>query len=80
MLRRCFNAHTASIACALQPDIILLSGSATHSFAADFSRRLPLAPIEPMLHYAHRKGDEIDEGEHSRIRKVLAAAVAGKRA
>jgi hypothetical protein len=68
MLDRCFEAHTASIACALQPDIVLLSGSSAHSFAADFSRRLPRAQIVPMLHYAHRKGGEVEARELSTVR------------
>ena len=74
MLSRCFDAHTGSIACELQPNVVLLSGSATHSFAADFSRRLPHAHVVPMLHYAHRESGEVEAQELSRIRELLAAA------
>ena len=74
MLGRCFEAHTGSIAWELQPNVVLLSGSATHLFAADFSSRLPDAQIVPMLHYAHREGGEIEARELSRIRELLVAA------
>lgn len=74
MLSRCFEAHTAAIASTLQPDMVLLSGAAAHSFVADFSHCLPGAQVVPMLHYAHRKGVAVEACEHSRIRKIIAAA------
>lgn len=80
MLSRCFEAHTASIACELQPKVVLLSGSATHSFAPDFLRRLPGAQVVPMLHYAHREGGEAEARELARIREILAASAAEARA
>ena len=73
MLKRCFATHTASIASALEPGVVLLSGSATHSFSAEFSRLLPQAEVVPMLHYAHREGAAIQSREHSRVREILAA-------
>lgn len=73
MLNRCFASHTASVAEALHPEVVLLSGSGTHSFATAFSFRMPVAHVEPMLHYAHRKGADAEQREHTRIREVLAA-------
>ena len=78
MLKSCFHLHTAALVLALRPDVVLLSGSATHSFSAEFSSRLPSARVVPMLHYAHREGAEAEQREHARIRDVMAvAATAG---
>lgn len=77
MLSRCFALHTAAIAAALQPDVVLLSGSRTHSFAPAFASRLQAARIFPMLHYAHREGAEVERQEHARVRELL-ASVHGK--
>jgi hypothetical protein len=73
MLSRCFEAHTAFIAHELQPNVVLLSGSGTHSFSGDFRRVLPHAELVPMLHFAHRGGGEIEVRELSRVRELLAA-------
>lgn len=73
MLGRCFASHTAAIAAALQPEVVLLSGSGTHSFAGAFAARLPTARIILMLHYAHREGAEVERREHERVREVLAS-------
>lgn len=73
MLSRCFASHTAAIAATLQPEVVLLSGSGTHSFAGEFASRLPGARVVPMLHYAHREGAEVEHHEHARVRAVLAS-------
>lgn len=75
MLSRCFEAHTAAVALALQPDVILLSGSATYPFATALLNRLPEAHVLPMMHYAHRKGLQVEAKELARIRDALASFV-----
>lgn len=71
MLARCFAAHTSSVAVALQPDVVLLSGSATHVFLSEFSRRLPGAQVLPIMHYAHREGADAEASELARVRSAL---------
>jgi hypothetical protein len=56
VLDRCFSTHTARLVALLNPDIILLSGSATHRFSKRMNGILPHAKVIPMLHFAHRKG------------------------
>ena len=80
MLNHCFETHTASIACKLQPHVVLLSGAATHSFAANFLQRLPATKVVPMLHYAHRKGRKVEADQLAHIRDFLAEAGRAKRA
>jgi len=71
MLINCFHSHTAEIAKVLQPDVVLLSGSATHAFARHFSRVLPRAEVICMMHYANREGGEAENREHARVLQVL---------
>jgi hypothetical protein len=73
MLARCFALHTAALAEALRPEVVLLSGSATHSFASEFGLRLPAARVIPMLHYAHREGAYVEQQEHARVRAAIAS-------
>jgi len=80
MLSRCFSLHTQAIAAALQPQIVLLSGSGTHAFAYEFSQCLPKAQIIPILHYAHREGGKAEADELARVRKILTAATVASRA
>ena len=74
MLSRCFEAYTSAVAVALQPDVVLLSGSASHSFLPEFAQRLPQARVLPVLHYAHREGSQVEAQEHARIRAALSSA------
>ena len=71
MLSRCFEAHSSAVAVALQPDVVLLSGSASHSFLAAFAQRLPRAQVLRVMHYAHREGSQVEAQEHARIRVAL---------
>ena len=72
MLLNCYRAHTATLAKALQPNVVLLSGSSTHHFAAHFSTELPHAEVVCMMHYANREGAEAERNEHARVREILA--------
>ena len=74
MLSRCFETHTSAVAVTLQPDVVLLSGSASHSFLPAFAQRMPQARVLPMLHYAHREGSQVEAQEHARIRTALSSA------
>jgi len=56
VLDRCFSRHTAQLIVRLNPNILLLSGSATHRFAKHINEILPNAKVILMLHFAHRKG------------------------
>ena len=72
MLRHCFAKHTASLLLCLNPDLVLLSGSATHRFASDVSKALPAARVLQTLHYAHRKSKVEEATEAERIRRLIA--------
>jgi hypothetical protein len=72
MLNTCFDLHTAKLLSALNPDLVLLSGSKTHNFAAQAHLAIPRAQIVPMLHHAHRKGRAAEVAELERVRNVIA--------
>ncbi|MGB4813263.1 MAG: hypothetical protein WBP13_12400 [Methylophilaceae bacterium] len=72
MLNNCYRTHTEEIAQALQPNVILLSGSSTHSFAPLFTASSPTADVICMMHYANREGAAAERVEHARIRGMLA--------
>lgn len=54
MLEQCFSEHTQKLLNILSPNIVLLSGGATHRFENRIE--LPSAKIIKILHFAHRKG------------------------
>jgi hypothetical protein len=72
MLNQCFNKYTAPLTSALQPDIILLSGTSTYAFESRLKSLLPKALIIRMLHYAHREGKEREAEELARVKTVIA--------
>ena len=71
MLSRCFSVHTLPLATVLAPEVILLSGAPTHTFASAIQSQLPNARIIPMLHYAHRKGHATERDELRRVRRII---------
>ncbi len=71
MLHLCFQKHTSSLITAIVPDVILLSGSGTHSFLAQVRSIAPKAEVITMMHYAHREGKEKEKRELDDIRAKL---------
>jgi hypothetical protein len=74
MLTTCFERHTEKLLTTLDPDVVLLSGSATHRFAGRIRRLLPDCRVVPMLHYAHRKGHSAEVRELQRVRSETSLA------
>lgn len=71
MLKHCFATHTSGLLKSLSPDIVLLSGVATHAFESDLRAILPLARVITMLHYAHREGRKRELDEVKRVRNLI---------
>jgi len=57
MLERCFDKHTSGWLIVLDPEVLVLSGSTTHSFEPRLQQILPKAKFIRTFHYAHRKPD-----------------------
>ncbi|MEI7815514.1 MAG: hypothetical protein WCJ13_12105 [Coriobacteriia bacterium] len=74
MLTRCFERHTRELLTILDPDVVLLSGSATHRFAERTRGLLPDSRVVPMLHYAHREGRSAEARELQRVRSEISFA------
>ncbi|MCF8112014.1 MAG: hypothetical protein K9J85_11060 [Desulfobacteraceae bacterium] len=74
MLRQCFQLQTGSLIAALDPDITILSGSGTHRFRPELERLVPACKIITTLHYAHRKGRDLEDKELRRVRKEIKSA------
>ncbi len=70
MLSNCFQKHTSHLLRILKPNLVLLAGGAAHRYFADVQQLLPTAKVEPVLHFAHRKGPA---GEEDDVRRVRAA-------
>jgi len=66
MLERCFGKFTKPLVNTLDPDLILLSGAATYPFD-----RFGNIKTIKILHYAHRKGEEEENNEAERVRKII---------
>lgn len=77
MLRHCFKKHTSRLLRALEPDVVLLSGSATHRFAADINHLLPQAEVMKTIHYANRGSNADKLEEARRVMEIIAAKAAG---
>lgn len=78
MLRHCFCKHTSTLLCALEPDIVLLSGSATHQFAKDIQRLLPRAEVVKTIHYKNRNKTKVEKmAEARRVKDIIAAKATG---
>jgi hypothetical protein len=73
MLSACLDLFTARLVKLLQPTHILLSGAATHQFRARVQESAPNAHVEPVLHYADRRGREVRAAEVARIRALLSS-------
>ena len=73
MLNACYERHTLSVIQALAPAWALLSGSKVHRFAKRLGKKLPNAKCVPMLHYAHREGEQAERDELQRIRTLIRA-------
>jgi len=73
MLAECFVRHTLPLLRILQPRFVLLSGSKTRPFHAEIAAALPMARLEPMLHYAHREGAAAEAAEMARVKALLQA-------
>lgn len=71
MLSHCFRKHTSDLLKLLDPDVVLLSGSAIHRFSPSIHRLLPRAKIVPTLHYANRKSKEAERAEAERVWTVI---------
>ncbi len=75
MLSLCFASHTAKLMEALAPEVVLLSGSATHRFAKRIKVLLPAAKLIRVFHYAHREGNMREIEEFQRVQKKIINAV-----
>jgi hypothetical protein len=73
MLRHCFDKHTSQLLRALDPEIVLLSGSSVWSFQAGVRSILPNADVVPMLHYRSRKSRDDERVEAQRVRARIEA-------
>jgi hypothetical protein len=73
MLSECLDRFTARLVKLLQPTHILLSGAATHQFTVRIQEAAPHANVEPVLHYADRRGHEVRAAEVARIRALLSS-------
>lgn len=71
MLAACYDTFTENLLDLLEPNIVLLSGSATHAFADKIKQALPKSMIVKTLHYAHRKGYNAECDEFRRITTLL---------
>lgn len=74
MLCACYAKHTQSLLRLLAPNVVLLSGSATHRFAARIGVAVPNSKIIPMMHYAHRQGPIAESDKLARVSELLKAA------
>lgn len=57
MLKQCFTLHTMRWLSCLAADVIILSGTASHSFEHEIAENLPNAKVLTSFHYAHRPLD-----------------------
>lgn len=52
LLNQCFNLHTGRLIQTICPDVVILSGSKTHHYAAEIKRVLPNCEVLRTRHYA----------------------------
>lgn len=79
VLDRCFSKHTSRLLQLLAPDIVLLSGSATHRYCAALAEVIPGANIIPMMHFAHREGRIAEEQKLRITRQAICEAKKAER-
>lgn len=80
MLKYCFEKHTSRLLKALRPDIVILSGSRTHSFREPIVEVLGQVEIIETIHYACRWSKDRKAEEAERVRKLVSEkmGVSGK--
>lgn len=71
MLETCFTRHTEGLIRLLAPEAVSLSGAATYAFAERVQRCVPEALIIKTLHYAYRKGREVETLELQKVHRIL---------
>ena len=76
MLNYCFETHTAKLVEILAPNIVILSGSATHKFEPKIRDVLPSSKIEIIktFHFAHREGEKVEKEKQKLVEKQLRSA------
>jgi uracil-DNA glycosylase len=79
MQNRCFSKFTSQLISVLSPHLTFLSGAGTTKFYARIKALCPTAIVTSMLHYAHREGNDIEEQEMDRIRKVITGWILGQK-
>lgn len=79
MLRRCFSEHTGALLKVLDPAVVILSGTTVYRFDSEIRELLPSATLVRSLHYAHRKGRDVQRREATRVRAELVKARAARR-
>lgn len=72
MSETCFDRFTQAALGALAPDIVVLSGSASHRFAGRIENSCTGASIVKTLHYAHREGNVAENRAMAELRILLA--------
>ena len=72
MLSKCMKRHTLRWIATIDPAIIILSGTSTHSHRSALEMVVPAAKFHQTFHYAHRPRDaERAEARASKIRQLL---------
>jgi len=71
MLTRCFEKHTSRLLEVLSPNLVILSGNSVHSFEKRIADLLPGAKVVKALHYANRKGKDVQSTELNRLRELI---------
>jgi len=74
MFSQCFQMHTAKLIVAIRPDVIILSGAGTHRYASEIGKLVPTCRVISTIHYAHRKGKDVERKELIQVRKIIASA------
>jgi hypothetical protein len=72
MLSQCFRVHTIGLLQNIYPDMVVLSGVATHDYANEIRRVLPNCRVVKTWHYAHRKRQQAERIELLRVKNEIA--------
>ena len=71
MLNTCYDKHTKKLLKIIKPDIIILSGSATHRFCSEIHKVIPASNVITTFHYANRESDIDVQTEQARVKKQI---------
>jgi hypothetical protein len=71
MLNTCMDRHTSRLLAQLQPDVLMLAGAGVHSFRSQIGQMLPITKVFEGLHYAHRKGRNVEAAQASVFRELV---------